>query len=170
MAPALIAKCFMGLGASHYVFLKEIPLGSQYTIESRFAGWGQKWLYLVSEFIIYPKSSGKGKVAGAAQSGDTAEVTVPDAKAGVTSPLLCAAPAPPSAAGEPTLESVQKAATSLRNREPRSDGGITCCIAVTEYCVKAGRLTVPPVCLRHLIEVFILTSPANRSPLCHALS
>jgi len=33
----------MALGASHYVFLKEIPLGTTYIMESQAVGWGDKW-------------------------------------------------------------------------------------------------------------------------------
>jgi len=33
----------MAMGASHYVFFKEIPIGSEYTMEAKIGGWGDKW-------------------------------------------------------------------------------------------------------------------------------
>lgn len=33
----------MALAGSHYIFIKEIPIGSEYTMETRAIGWGEKW-------------------------------------------------------------------------------------------------------------------------------
>ena len=43
MAPVFTPNVHMALGASHYVFIKEIPLGSEYVMETRVGGWGEKW-------------------------------------------------------------------------------------------------------------------------------
>jgi hypothetical protein len=43
---------------------------------------------------------------------------------------------------------------TYRARQPRSDGGVVCCLAVNEYCFKIGRVTVPPV--RPLPLVFLV--------------
>jgi len=97
-------------------------------------------IYLVTEFVIYPKKKsgkGKGKVATSTNLGvpvisaPPSGTTSPEPQSGANTPLTGA-------------ESVKKAAT-LRVREPRADGGVTCALVVTEYCVKAGRITVPPV-------------------------
>lgn len=98
-------------------------------------------IYLVTEFVIYPKKrSGKGK--GKASSTST-HLGVPSISA---PPSGTNSPEPGSGSNTPSTaaESVKKAAT-LRVREPRADGGVTCALVVTEYCVKAGRITVPPV-------------------------
>jgi hypothetical protein len=42
-SPFFTPGSHMALGASHYVFLKEIPMGMEYIMESRAAGWGEKW-------------------------------------------------------------------------------------------------------------------------------
>lgn len=42
MAPAWTLMN-LALGGSHYVFIKEIPILSEYTIETRIVGWGEKW-------------------------------------------------------------------------------------------------------------------------------
>jgi len=98
-------------------------------------------IYLVTEFVIYPKKrSGKNKSKA---SGTPAHLGVPSISA---PPSGTASPEPGSGSNTPSTaaESVKKAAT-LRVREPRTDGGVTCALVVTEYCVKAGRITVPPV-------------------------
>ena len=43
LAPSFTTGVHMALGASHYVFIKEIPLGSEYLMETRCGGWGDKW-------------------------------------------------------------------------------------------------------------------------------
>lgn len=169
---------------------------SPYVMESRVGGWGDKWLYLVTEFVIFP-SSGKGKgrgkgtrKGGVHEPGDGAEsagiaATINNQLAGpnetgpgLLAPVLAGAPesngSSPSPSPSPspaqgagaaeksngtrtqgqgqgherrvsavTAQEVKMAA--LRNRKPRSDGGVVCCLAVSEYCFKVGRVTVPPV-------------------------
>lgn len=38
----------------------------------------------------------------------------------------------------------------VRAREPRADGGIVTCIAITDYCFKQGRITIPPRIAMHM--------------------
>lgn len=52
-----------------------------------------------------------------------------------------------------------------RAREPRADGGIVTCIAVTDYCFKQGRMTIPPRIAMHMS----LLSP-NEERRAHALA
>ncbi|KAF9512560.1 hypothetical protein BS47DRAFT_1345337 [Hydnum rufescens UP504] len=48
------AKGWLGLGTAHFHYIKEIPLWSEYEIRISIAGWGDKWLYLVVQFVTYP--------------------------------------------------------------------------------------------------------------------
>jgi hypothetical protein len=41
--PLFHAGAHCALGASYYTFIKEIPIGSEYVMESRAGGWGDKW-------------------------------------------------------------------------------------------------------------------------------
>ena len=41
--PSFRTGIHMALGATHYVFIKEIPLGSEYVMETRAGGWDEKW-------------------------------------------------------------------------------------------------------------------------------
>jgi hypothetical protein len=43
LSPLFTPGSHMALGASHYVFFKEIPTGSEYVMECRTGGWGDKW-------------------------------------------------------------------------------------------------------------------------------
>lgn len=45
----------LGLGASHYHFIKEIPIGHQYEIRVNIVAWEEKWIHLVGQFVTYPK-------------------------------------------------------------------------------------------------------------------
>ena len=158
MAPLLVPGGGMALGASHYVFIKEIPLGAHYTIETKLGGWGEKWMYLVSEFVIYPGGSAKGKTTRSAVTTSPKGNVTAEGEAGTSSPEGS------------KLESVGTAVTSLRAREPRADGGVTCAVIVSEYCVKINRVTVPPVCPLLSSPRHPLTHLASRNALRHDLS
>ncbi|GFZ50334.1 hypothetical protein JCM24511_08091 [Saitozyma sp. JCM 24511] len=158
LGPVFHAGAHCALGATHYTFIREIPIGSEYVLESRAAGWGEKWFYIVTEYIIYPKNhSTNGSKSHHAttpvqQVKISLAATLPVPPAGIT---LSAAPSP-SASGSTTPSSrgadtpgvstleAAKSVASVRARKPREDGGVVCCFSVVEYCFKVGRVTVPP--------------------------
>lgn len=155
-APAFVTGGFMALGGSHWLYLKEIPMGMQYTMETRMAGWGDKWMHLVTEFVIYPKKGAKGRKTQEVHrtKQGTADPPVPTFSAppsGTDSPVS-GVPVNGNANGSANLQAeamVRSASEVLqrvkaRIREPRSDGGIVCCVAITDYCFKQGRVTIPP--------------------------
>jgi hypothetical protein len=43
LSPVFTPGVHMAMGASHYVFFKEIPMLSEYVMEARTGGWGDKW-------------------------------------------------------------------------------------------------------------------------------
>lgn len=43
LAPTFATGMTMALGASHWKYIKEIPLGAKYLMETRCGGWGDKW-------------------------------------------------------------------------------------------------------------------------------
>lgn len=170
-APAFVTGGFMALGGSHFLYLKEIPMGTEYTMETRLAGWGDKWMHLVTEFVVYPKKGGKGKGGkgkgagkeGAKAAGAGAGHETHDSRSGRPNPAVPTFSAPPSGtdspasgvpanggAGELKAEAMVRSASEVlrkvkaRVRDPRPDGGIVCCVCVTDYCFKQGRVTIPP--------------------------
>jgi hypothetical protein len=42
-APCFVTGLHMALGASHWKYIKEIPIGSKYYMETRIGAWGDKW-------------------------------------------------------------------------------------------------------------------------------
>lgn len=148
-APAFVTGGFMALGGSHWLYLKEIPMGAQYTMETRLAGWGDKWMHLVTEFIIYPKKGSKRSHRTTNGSANPAVPTVSAPPSGTDSPESGLVNGNANTNGAAPEEMVKSAAEVLqkvksRVREPRPDGGIICCVAVTDYCFKQGRVTIPP--------------------------
>lgn len=157
LSPSFTARgTYMALGATHYVFFKEIPIGSEYTMEAYCLGWDEKWMYLACEFILYPKKTSK---AGAAKNKVAAGVVssaphiVPTISAPPTrtaSPNSSASvsgnvtPAQGSPLGN-KVEEIKRAWLARRKENPREDGGVTCCLSVSEYCFKIDRVTIPPV-------------------------
>lgn len=102
-------------------------------------------MYLITEFVIYPKKSaaaqGKAKAAINDITPETLAVPSISTVSGTATPVTESESSTPPT----TAEEVKKAAGVYRARNPRSDGGVVCCLAVSEYCFKMGRVTVPPV-------------------------
>jgi hypothetical protein len=91
--------------------------------------------YLVTEFIIYPKkSAARPKNAGKSKDIAMPSLAVPD---------LSTDPSSGTSTPPTTVEEIKVSA--LRARPPREDGGLVCCLAISEYCFKMGRVTIPPV-------------------------
>lgn len=165
VTPAMAAGVHMALGASHYTFAKEIRMGSGYEMETRAVGWGDKWIYLVTEFLIPAppaKKARKGARVPTAQSSPTSSSTTP----GTRTPASFALPSlePTAESARATLagvtESLQSADSSpspavalvdsLRTRPARADGRIVAAYGVVEMCFKLGRVTIPPRIALHL--------------------
>jgi hypothetical protein len=97
-------------------------------------------IYVVTEYVIYPKKSSRTKSAPTPSPPSSKIIPT------ITSePTLSRTdtPEPSSTAKEGSADLLKKA--TYRARQPRSDGGVVCCLAVNEYCFKIGRVTVPPV-------------------------
>ncbi|GMK58450.1 hypothetical protein CspeluHIS016_0504820 [Cutaneotrichosporon spelunceum] len=171
-APVFVTGVHMALGASHFQYLREIPIGSQYLMETRVGGWGDKWIHCITEFVIYP-SKGKKR----AHKPDVADkptalphIDIPSGTdSGVDTPEngyangYANGKANGSATTGPNHDELMKR-LMVQAREPRADGGIVTCIAITDYCFKQGRVTVPPRIAMHLS---LLSDDEGR--LAHAL-
>jgi hypothetical protein len=110
-------------------------------------------IYVVTEYVIYPKKSNKPKSS-----------PTPSPPSGKIIPTITSAPAPSRTETPDPANGVKEGSADLlkkatyKARQPRSDGGVVCCLAINEYCFKLGRVTVPPVCLSFF--------PQNRSDKC----
>ncbi|KAI9066318.1 hypothetical protein FKP32DRAFT_1589832 [Trametes sanguinea] len=52
---------WMGLGATHFAFLREIPMFSNYEMRVSIMSWDQKWVYIVTRYVTKPKGKGNSK-------------------------------------------------------------------------------------------------------------
>ncbi|WVQ81233.1 hypothetical protein IAT38_003355 [Cryptococcus sp. DSM 104549] len=152
-APAFASGSFMALGATHWNFFKEVPIGSEYVMETRLAGWDEKWMFLVTEFITYPKK--RSSRSRAATTRDAAAgaitdahllptVTAPPTRSSSPVPSGTATPAGAAGVSNNRVEEIKKAWVARRAANPREDGGVVCCLSISEHCVKIGRITIPP--------------------------
>ncbi|WVO18019.1 hypothetical protein L204_105717 [Cryptococcus depauperatus] len=161
MSPAFMSGAHMALGATHYNFLREIPIGAEYTMEAYIVGWDEKWFFIACEFLVYPKKASR---AGAARdkvthtispsiphivpsiSGPPTRTVTPLPGPGSTTPALATASGsatPNTSLSGNKIEEVKRAWAAKR-KEPRADGGVVCCLSISEYCFKMSRVTIPP--------------------------
>lgn len=83
----------LGLGASHYHFVKEIPIGTRYEIRVNIVGWEEKWIHLVAQFVTYPKKRGQAsKEADGRPQPARESSTDSGLSSGVATPLRTNAP------------------------------------------------------------------------------
>ncbi|KAF8315868.1 hypothetical protein DL93DRAFT_2078596 [Clavulina sp. PMI_390] len=93
----LEAKGWLGLGASHFYFVKEIPFMAKYEIRIHIGGWDSKWLNMIVQFVTYPegkkkKRQGKGTVSGSSGQSTPTRTSIVDEDEQVESPLTYTPP------------------------------------------------------------------------------
>ncbi|WWC91230.1 uncharacterized protein L201_006172 [Kwoniella dendrophila CBS 6074] len=171
LSPLFTPGAHMALGATHYNFFKEIPLGAEYVMEAKCAGWDEKWFYVVIEFILYPQKSNKSR-SKSESAKTTAQNTIISASSKASEtiseatssasivpsisdpPTRSTSPIPPTSNGNDTGSSTPTTVASSKveeikrswaaKRGKREDGGVVCCLTISEYCFKMGRVTIPP--------------------------
>ncbi|KAG6826495.1 hypothetical protein H0H93_016453, partial [Arthromyces matolae] len=50
---------WMPLAATHFKFIREIPMLTPYEVRMSIGGWDHKWFYIVAKFVTKPKSKKK---------------------------------------------------------------------------------------------------------------
>ncbi|KAI0648962.1 hypothetical protein C8Q79DRAFT_905075 [Trametes meyenii] len=149
---------WLGLGATHFSFLREIPMFSHYEMRTTILSWDHKWMLAVTRYVTKPK--GKGKKTPA----KPADTAVPSAGTVLSASLHTAngvntgtsTPIPSSASSAPSTNGL--IAQLLERPEP--DGAIVNCIAVSEVVCKIGRITIPPA-LVYAMDGFCCAPPAT---------
>ncbi|CAE6463598.1 unnamed protein product [Rhizoctonia solani] len=162
---------WVALGGAHYHYIREIPMNASYEIRVSIGGWDDKWIYLVAKFVTHPKNRSKSSTSKAASGTAT---TIPSITTPST-PLVTE----PSTPGEPALSASGKAKfldasrvdTKLTSkptlRTHDDDGALIHCVAVSTYCCKHGRVTIPPK-IALAISGFSLTEVGDSSNWAHA--
>ncbi|CAE6358263.1 unnamed protein product [Rhizoctonia solani] len=125
------------------------------TLAMSIGGWGDKWMYLVTKFVSHPKSSKSSSPVKPSHNSHAKPTTIPAITAPST-PLMTetSTPAEPVVLGDGTSTSFDASTVDTKltpNTLPKStlrthddDGALIHCIAVSTYCFKHGRITVPP--------------------------
>ncbi|CEL58632.1 hypothetical protein RSOLAG1IB_08694 [Rhizoctonia solani AG-1 IB] len=145
---------WVALGGAHYHYIREIPINAHYEIRMSIGGWEDKWIYLVAKFVSHPKKSKSGSHGKPPHNAHAKPTAIP-AITTPSTPLVTETSTP----AEPVIPAV--GATSfdastvddklspdipsksvLRTHD--DDGALIHCIAVSTYCFKHGRITVPP--------------------------
>ncbi|CAE7091089.1 unnamed protein product [Rhizoctonia solani] len=168
--PALFTDgAWVALGGAHYHYIREIPMNASYEIRMSIGGWDEKWIYLVAKFVSHPKKNSKSKSHTSKAGTTIPSITTP------STPLV----AEPSTPGEPALNANEKAtlldtshvdtrlAAKPTLRTHDDDGALIHCVAVSTYCCKHGRVTVPPKVVL-AISGFSLTEVGDSSNWEHA--
>ncbi|KAJ3483365.1 hypothetical protein NLI96_g6374 [Meripilus lineatus] len=114
LRPFMLEGGWMPLAGADYAFISEIRLFSHYEVRSKVASWDEKWLYLLSEFVTH--SPAPQTASSGSRSGTEK------------------GPTPHSALSLPKADP----------KATRPDGTRLHCLAISRYCFKIGRLTVPP--------------------------
>ncbi|KAF8315828.1 hypothetical protein DL93DRAFT_2166432 [Clavulina sp. PMI_390] len=164
----------VALAGTYHYFLKEIPIHQPYEILLFFGGWEeQKWVYLSAAFITR-KKKGKGKgtqkhkalpsipdatipttealreaaadpEAGAIPSASTVIVPPVSEMADMDSAMPSGAATPLSGgASTPNPNADAQAAMMDLIRMKIPEDATLNAVAVSQYCFKSGRITVPP--------------------------
>ncbi|PSR78464.1 hypothetical protein PHLCEN_2v7407 [Hermanssonia centrifuga] len=167
---------WMPLGATHFKFMKEIPIFAHYQIRMSIAAWDNKWLYVVTRYVTVPK---KGKGRKVIKAPATAKTTREDKGTDGEIPSGDAArfpslhtPATPSISGTSTPAvsansssiglTTEQIAQLVPSEEP--DGATVHCISVSELCFKIGRITVPPAVVLAAEGFSRLPPPPSSAP------
>jgi len=144
--PAIFGDgAWMPLAGAQYHFIREIPIYTEYEIRSTIGGWEDKWMYLVHHFVSYPKKGSKSNATrvsrAASASAGAPNVTAPSTPEMMGTPPKTASPPPmkqrPEYKAPPTVP-------AWLVRKPLPEGAVIHCVAVSLYCFKIGRLTIPP--------------------------
>lgn len=148
--------------ATHFHFIREIPMFSRYEVRMSIVAWDQKWFYVISRFVTFPskKDSSSNKLKSSAaqtEQSTTAENEHLPAFGSVHTPADGTAtplPPPSSANGsasdglketsEATANAKMQALAASQANTLEPDGATLNCVAVAEMCYKHGRITVPP--------------------------
>ncbi|KZS90482.1 hypothetical protein SISNIDRAFT_415311 [Sistotremastrum niveocremeum HHB9708] len=141
---------WIALGATHFRFIREIPIHSPYQVRVRVAAWDQKWMYVVAQFITFPPKTSKSKLKQPQSltkgikdilDKDSAESNFAHAHIqtpanGLDTPAVFTPPVISSSTSAP--------GTSWASSSTLPEGAVLNCVSVSQLCCKHGRSTVPP--------------------------
>ncbi|KAI0696176.1 hypothetical protein BC835DRAFT_886995 [Cytidiella melzeri] len=146
---------WIALGATHFKFIREIPMFASFEMRMNLVCWDNKWLYLVVRFVTPKKKSKSDDKTRAVPDGDsTPEKPIPSGDSAHFPTLHTPAQpsdlnsgsasgsATPLPQGPSSSNPAERVAQMFPSEEP--DGATVHCISVSVQCFKIGRMTIPP--------------------------
>ncbi|KAJ7205858.1 hypothetical protein B0H12DRAFT_1160069 [Mycena haematopus] len=139
------------LAATHFYFIREIPMLSTYQVRVTIGAWDEKWIWYVCRFVKPPSKKAKAGAAKNLQNGLPAatgeEAFIPSLKTpatplGATTPLVNGNGNGSSNGSDPGAVSKALLEQAARTTEP--DGALLYTVSVSQLCYKQGRITIPP--------------------------
>ncbi|KAJ6452628.1 hypothetical protein C8R45DRAFT_1040417 [Mycena sanguinolenta] len=137
------------LAATHFHFIREIPMLSTYQVRVTIGAWDNKWIWWVCRFVKPPSKKSKASAAKKAlqnRAADTQgkEAFIPSLKTpatplGMTTPL-----ANGNGNGGSDPDAVSRALLEQAARTTEPDGALLYTVSVSQLCYKHGRITIPP--------------------------
>ncbi|KAK0495703.1 hypothetical protein EDD18DRAFT_1170424, partial [Armillaria luteobubalina] len=134
---------YIPLAATHFLFLREIPILASYEVRLTVGSWGDKWMYAVGKFVTKPKKGRKAekKVASLVPGVFNGPIRTPADDITAPTPLEASTPLL-STTDHPA--DIRKLAAKLATTHEEPDGAIVHCISISQFCFKIGRITIPP--------------------------
>ncbi|KAK7027822.1 peptidase A1 domain-containing protein [Favolaschia claudopus] len=123
---------WVALAATHFSFVREIPMFSTYEVRASIGAWDDKWLWCVCRFVKPPSKHQKNK----SNSKPKSETKLP--------PLTGNEHLNGNANGESNPDATSRALLDRAARTTEPDGAVLYTVAVSQCCFKQGRITVPP--------------------------
>ncbi|KAG5729440.1 hypothetical protein E4T56_gene6141 [Termitomyces sp. T112] len=164
-----VAGGWMALAATHYNFIREIPMLAPYEVRLSVGSWDQKWIYVVAKFVTKPSKKGKKTPKTVKQPTFPSNVdtngTLFNASLRTDNQIsTTSSPAEPTDSSLRTSDALKAVAASLSS-QPEPDGAILNTISVSQCCFKIGRITVPPAVVLAANGFSVSASPlADGSP------
>ncbi|KAJ7199980.1 hypothetical protein GGX14DRAFT_699718 [Mycena pura] len=167
------------LAATHFHFIREIPMLTYYEIRASIGAWDDKWFYVVFRFVKPPSKSKSGARITGRQSETNGAGEAPRADSerllpvlttpatpltnGGSTPAVLVWDAPDQGAQSEAVSRALLARAAQQTTEP--DGALLYTVSVSQLCFKQGRITVPPAVVLAANGFYAAPAAATPPPL-----
>ncbi|KAH9927893.1 hypothetical protein B0H21DRAFT_838213 [Amylocystis lapponica] len=134
------------LAATHFSFLREIPIFARYEVRVSLASWDSKWVYVLARYVTPARPRARPtKPTPPSPRPPRPPSPAPSCTPPRRRPAPTPPPPPPRAPAPPPRLPPPPPPPVLNTPEP--DGATLHCVSVSTICFKLGRITVPPALL-----------------------
>jgi len=142
----LRAGGWIPLAATHFHFIREIPMFSRFEVRVSIGAWDHKWLYVLAKFVTKPsgKNKKRKKITQSPPSVNNGTGALFNATVDATISPSSNGDTPSTSRANGGIDDVLQAAVASLASEPEPDGAIVNTISISRCVFKVGRVTVPP--------------------------